>query len=157
VGWESMAERVGFEPTTDFTRTRFPGERPRPLGDLSKVRNVECGILNDGLGSGCYSAFRILHSALIWAERVGFEPTESFTPSLVFETSSINRSDTSPGKKGQPLRADPLAAIHLIWRAWRVSNPRPLSPQPNALSTELQAPDMIAAFDYTRLLPALQP
>ena len=29
------------------------------------------------------------------AERVGFEPTEVL-PSLVFKTSTINRSDTSP-------------------------------------------------------------
>ena len=32
---------------------------------------------------------------LIVAERVGFEPTEVL-PSLVFKTSTINRSDTSP-------------------------------------------------------------
>jgi hypothetical protein len=31
------------------------------------------------------------------AERVGFEPTSRTSPLLVFETSSFNRSDTSPG------------------------------------------------------------
>ena len=32
------------------------------------------------------------------AERVGFEPTSRMNPLLVFETSSFNRSDTSPGE-----------------------------------------------------------
>ena len=30
------------------------------------------------------------------AERVGFEPTEGYKPSLVFKTSAFNRSATSP-------------------------------------------------------------
>ena len=52
---------------------------------------------------------------------------------LVFETSALGHYATSPlAKKGQPLWGRP------VWRGWRGSNPRPLGPQPNALSTELQ-------------------
>jgi hypothetical protein len=42
---------------------------------------------------------------LILAERVGFEPTEGYKPSLVFKTSAFNRSATSP-----VLRPDTLLA-----------------------------------------------
>ncbi|MEY2715556.1 MAG: hypothetical protein RIT24_1899, partial [Planctomycetota bacterium] len=40
---------------------------------------------------------RVRGALFVEAERVGFEPTSRMNPLLVFETSSFNRSDTSPG------------------------------------------------------------
>ena len=40
---------------------------------------------------------RVREALFVEAERVGFEPTSRMNPLLVFETSSFNRSDTSPG------------------------------------------------------------
>jgi hypothetical protein len=42
--------------------------------------------------------------------------------------------------------------IFYFWRAWRGSNLRPFGPEPNALSTELQAHAMSAVFNRTLLL-----
>ena len=79
-----MAERAGFEPAVPFTRhTRFPGEPIKPLWHLSiKV---------------------MLHLTSVWsilvAERAGFEPAIRLPRILVFETSALSRSATSPSNK----------------------------------------------------------
>jgi hypothetical protein len=64
---------------------------------------------------------------------VGFEPTEGSAPSVVFETTALGHYATSPRQKKTGQGAG-------LMRDWRDSNPRPLGPQPNALSTELQPP-----------------
>ncbi len=109
-----MAERVGFEPTTDFTRTRFPGERPRPLGDLSTTR---IAILDFGFSVRFRGLIPNPTSKI--RNRAGGEGGirthgELFKPSLVFETSSINRSDTSPGEKG-PTFVGLTLSLHYVW------------------------------------------
>ena len=52
----------------------------------------------------------------IVAERVGFEPTEVL-PSLVFKTSTINRSDTSPHADSDTadLGSYDTPALIIIW------------------------------------------
>jgi hypothetical protein len=69
------------------------------------------------------------------AEGVGFEPTRRSSRLPLFESGTLNHSDTPPHAR---CRAE---ALHTYWYARRDSNPRPLGPQPNALSTELRAHD----------------
>jgi hypothetical protein len=77
------------------------------------------------------------------AEGVGFEPTRRSSRLPLFESGTLNHSDTPPHAR---CRAE---ALHTYWYARRDSNPRPLGPQPNALSTELRAHDafLVPVFD----------
>ena len=92
------------------------------------------------------------------AERADSNPRWLVT-TLLFESSTLNRSDTSPReivpqlvvscqglgcwyatKRCNSKRARKSRPHHgRLWYAWQDSNLRPLGPQPNALSPELQA------------------
>ena len=65
-----VAERVGFEPTVAKGYTRSPGAPDSPLQHLSVIIGL--------------------------AERVGFEPTLRFKRRPLFESGTMNHSDTSP-------------------------------------------------------------
>jgi hypothetical protein len=72
-----VAEGVGFEPTRrEDPPTRFPVARTRP-----DYATLPTGAIDD-------------HQFA--AERVGFEPTVGDYPTLLFESSTLNHSDTSP-------------------------------------------------------------
>ena len=85
-----VAERVGFEPTVAKGYTRSPGVPDRPLQHLSVKVELQ---------------FRLHHTRIlqnrkglldITAERVGFEPTLRQKRRPLFESGTINHSDTSP-------------------------------------------------------------
>ena len=82
-----MAERVGFEPTRGVIpyalSRRACSAAPAPLRDHE-------------LGPQPTMSLRVSELSEL-AERVGFEPTRTCAL-LLFESSTFNRSDTSPGQ-----------------------------------------------------------
>src|SRR5687768_17012436 len=130
----------GIRTHDEFPRTRFPGERPRPLGDLSRrFWILDFRFWIGRFGSDTLSKTQNLKSKIEWAERVGFEPTESCLDPHSFSRRAPSTARTPLQKREPTLRA-------ALLRGWRVSNPRPLSPQPNALSTELQPHGSFCAY-----------
>ena len=79
-----VAERVGFEPTVGKPDTRSPGAPDRPLQHLSVIST------------------QAIAFCLLVAERVGFEPTLRYKRRPLFESGTINHSDTSPDFKFYP-------------------------------------------------------
>jgi hypothetical protein len=77
--YTGVAERVGFEPTVAKGYTRSPGVPVRPLQHLSTIVSSQ-----------------IIFLFYIVAERVGFEPTLRYYRRPLFESGTINHSDTSP-------------------------------------------------------------
>ncbi len=89
-----------------------------------------------------------MHSGPCGTDRTGRRGRDSnprwLITTLLFESSTLNRSDTSP--LPDCIKATDALAIAMkepprrtAWYAWQDSNLRPLGPQPNALSPELQA------------------
>ena len=81
----------------DPVTSAYPGN-PEGCCNVSAARKpqVRQNFRHKTAGAIAHSRFNTSQYTLKTAERVGFEPTVPWKGTTVFETASLNRSDTSP-------------------------------------------------------------